>query len=108
MHQEFHDELIRRFLHELDTTHRLALGDTKIKVCFGSGNEKTVELAEEHGFLLSPTDQVLHIQAQPEAYFYALSLLLDKFVEAAGRVGFEHLSMCVTDIVSCTFDCKRQ
>ncbi len=108
MHEEFNNELVQRFLNELDSTHRLALGDARIKVCFGSGDEKTVALAEEHGFILSPTDQVLHIQAQSEAYFYALSLLIDKFIDAAGCVGFEHLSICVTGVLGCTFDCKRQ
>ena len=106
MHEEFHNELIQRFLNELDSTHRLALGDSKIKVCFGDGGEKTIELAEKFDFILSPAIPVLHIQAQSEAYFYALSLLIDKFTEAAGRVGFEHLSMCVTDAVSCTFHCE--
>ena len=107
MHEEFHDELIRRFLHELDTTHRLALGDARIKVCFGSGDEKTIELAEKFDFILSPAIPVLHIQVQSEAYFYALSLLIDKFTEAAGRAGFEHLSMCTTNIVGLTFDCGK-
>jgi hypothetical protein len=109
MHEQFHAELIQRFLNELDSNHRLALGNSKIKVCFGSGDQKTVELAEKYpSFLLSPAVPILHIQAEPEAYFYALSLLIDKFIEAAGRVGFDHFSMCTTPIVGLTFDCKAR
>jgi hypothetical protein len=98
--------LIQRFLSELDSTYRLALGDAKIKVSFASGDEKTVELAEKYPLLLSPAVPVLHIQAQPEAYFYALSLLIDKFIEAAGRTGLERLSMCQTDLIGVVFHCK--
>jgi hypothetical protein len=109
MHEQFHAELIQRFLNELDSNHRLALGNSKIKVCFGSGDQKTVELAEKYpSFLLSPKDVILHVQAESEALFYALSLLLDEFTEAAGRVGFEHFSLCTTPIVGLTFDCKAR
>ncbi len=108
MHQEFHDELIRRFLHELDPTHRLALGNSKIKVCFGSGDQETAELAEEHGLILSPAALILHVQAESEALFYALSLFLDAFIQAAGAVGFDHFCLCRTPLVTCTFSCKPQ
>jgi hypothetical protein len=106
MHEQFHAELIHRFLNELDSSYRLALGDAKIKVSFASGDEKTVELAEKYPLVLSPAVLVLHIQAEPAAYFYALSLLIDKFIEAAGRVGFDNFSMCMTNLIGSVFDCK--
>ncbi len=103
---EFHAELIRRFLSELDSTYRLALRDARITISFGEGDQETVELAEKYPLILSPAALVLHVQAEPEAYFYALSLLIDKFIEAAGRAGLERFSMCQTDIVGVVFHCK--
>ena len=105
MHQEFHAELIRRFLNELDSSHRLALGDAKIHVSFASGDEKTVELAQKYP-LVSPAVLVLHLQAEPEAYFYALSLLVDTFIQAAARAGFDNFSMCRTNLIGSVFHCK--
>jgi hypothetical protein len=107
MHQEFHTELIRRFLNELDSTYCLALSDAKITISFASGDEKTVELAEKYPLVLSPAVLVLHVQAEPEAYFYALSLLIDTFIQAAGRAGLDRFSMCVTNIVGVVFSCKE-
>jgi hypothetical protein len=106
MHQEFHAKLIQRFLNKLDSTARLSLGDAKIKISLGEGDQKTVELAEKYPILLSPAVPVLHIQAEPDAYFYALSLAIDKFIEAAGRAGLDRFSMCTTDIVGTVFYCK--
>jgi hypothetical protein len=90
--RELHEEAIRRFLDELDPTTRRAVGDTKIKIDF-------LESEREH--LL-----VLHLQAENESYFWALSLLLDKFLAAAGRAGLENFSMCMTSIVGAVFCCK--
>jgi hypothetical protein len=106
MHQEFHAELIHRFLNELDSTHRLALRDAIITISFGEGDQETVELAEKYPLILSPAALVLHVQAEREAYFYALSLLIDKFIEAAGRAGLERFSMCQTNIIGTVFSCK--
>jgi hypothetical protein len=108
MHEQFHAELIRRFLNELDTMSRLALSDAKITIFFGEGDHKTVELAEKYPMILSPAVPVLHIQAEPDAYFHPLSLSIGKFIEAAGRVGLERFSMCTTDIVGAVFSCKEK
>ncbi len=105
--KEFHDELIRRFLNELDSTARRALGDAKITISFGGGDQETVELAEKYPILLSPAVPVLHIQAEPEAYFWALSLLIDTFIKAAGRAGLDRFSMCMTSIVGVVFSCNQ-
>ncbi len=91
MHEQFHAELIHRFLNELDSSYRLALGDAKIHVSFASGDEKTVELAEKYPLVLSPAVLVLHIQAEPEA---------------AGRVKFDNFSMCRTNLIGSVFHCK--
>ncbi len=91
MHQEFHAELIRRFLNELDSTYRLALSDAKITISFLEGDQETVELAEKYPLLLSPAVVVLHIQAEPEA---------------AGRVKFDNFSMCRTNLIGTVFHCK--
>jgi hypothetical protein len=103
---EFHAELIQRFLNELDSTARRALGDAKITISFGGGDQETVELAEKYPILLSPAVLILHIQAEPEAYFWALSFLIDTFIEASGRAGLEHFSMCMTPIVGVVFYCE--
>jgi hypothetical protein len=108
MHEQFHAELIRRFLDELDMTARLALSDAKITISFGEGDHKTIELAEKYPMILSPAVPVLHIQAEPDAYFYALELSIGKFIEAAGRAGLDCFSMCTTPLVGIVFSCKEK
>ncbi len=107
MHEEFHAELIQRFLTELDISLRLALGNSQIKVCLASGDEKTVALAEEFSFVLSPKIPILHVQAESKGHYYALELLKIRYIQAAGRVGFTYFSLCDTSIVGSASLCKK-
>ncbi|HEY9906859.1 MAG TPA: hypothetical protein V6D18_04545 [Thermosynechococcaceae cyanobacterium] len=106
--KELHDESIQRFLNELDYPARKALADAKISISFGEGDQETVELAERYTLVLSPISPVLHIQAEPNAYYWSLLLSLTKFLEAAGRAGLERFSICTTPLVGCVYYCKTK
>lgn len=100
MSQEFHEELIERFLALLDSHEREALGSRdRIRISFAQGSPESYALAEKTNLLINPTSPVLHVQSESIAHQFALELSIDSYLKAAAAAGFQWLCLNPTPMI---------
>ena len=106
---EFHNELIERFLQLLDWYEREALGSRdRICVSYVEGSPECITLAERTTLLISPNAPVLHVKTESLAHEFALMLSAERYVKAAAAVGFRWLCFNHSSTICFAHHCKEQ